>query len=83
MTTIVPNMLQIDTDDYQSSQNDPPGLPDSGDASKRKDFFSLYPSLYCSGEKREHPGHDNRGNKFYSYEVDRCSPWGQQFDLQG
>lgn len=53
-----------DTDDLH-------GLPDSHDFSKRKDFYAIYPSLYCSGTK-------NNG----AYEYDYCSPWGSQFDLQ-
>jgi hypothetical protein len=48
------------------------GLPDSHDFSKQKDFFALFPALYCSGSKD--------GDK---YEADYCSSWGKQlFDLQ-
>ncbi|KAK0730900.1 hypothetical protein B0H67DRAFT_548753 [Lasiosphaeris hirsuta] len=43
------------------------GLPDSHDFSKSKDFFAIYPALYCSGKKI--------GDR---YEADYCSPWGKQ-----
>ncbi|KAK0641428.1 hypothetical protein B0T16DRAFT_419817 [Cercophora newfieldiana] len=74
--------LMIDADDYKFSASDPYGLPDSHDFSKRKEFFAIYPSLYCSGQKSEKKGHDSYGNVAYNYEADYCSPWGYQFDLQ-
>lgn len=69
----------IDTDEYKyiaaTDEDDPWGLPDSHDFSKRKDFFAIYPSLYCSGEKKKQGGS-------VVYEADYCSAWGSQFDLQ-
>ncbi|RGP78944.1 hypothetical protein FLONG3_2849 [Fusarium longipes] len=48
------------------------GLPDSHDFSKQKDFFALFPALYCSGKMS--------GDR---HEADYCSTWGEQFfDLQ-
>ncbi|ORX94604.1 hypothetical protein BCR34DRAFT_608225 [Clohesyomyces aquaticus] len=44
------------------------GLPDSHDFSRNKDFFGIFPSLYCSGMKKDG-----------KYLVDYCSPWGKQF----
>jgi len=70
----------IDTDEYKfvaaTDNDDPWGLPDSHDFSKRKDFFALYPALYCSGQKKKEGGN-------VVYEADFCSAWGSQFDLQG
>lgn len=59
----------MSTVDHQDT-DDLHGLPDSHDFSKRKDFYAIYPSLYCSGQK------DNK-----VYKADYCSPWGTQFDL--
>ncbi|KAK3363140.1 hypothetical protein B0T25DRAFT_596146 [Lasiosphaeria hispida] len=64
----------IDADQYETTAGGEKGkgLPDSHDFSKSKDFFAIYPALYCSGKKI-----DGR------YEADYCSPWGKQlFDLQ-
>jgi hypothetical protein len=72
---------QIDADEYRFSANDPFGLPDSYDISKRNDFFAIYPSLYCSGQKKKGPK-DARGKQDVKYEANHCSPWGYQFDLQ-
>jgi hypothetical protein len=72
--------VMIDADDYKFNPSDPYGLPDSHDFSKRKDFFAIFPSLYCSGQKTEKK--DGKGNVVYNYEADYCSPWGYQFDLQ-
>ncbi|KAF2179573.1 hypothetical protein K469DRAFT_798617 [Zopfia rhizophila CBS 207.26] len=63
----------INTDEYTKHINDQTyrGLPDSHDFSKQKDFFAIFPALYCSGWKKD-------GN----YHADYCSPWGRQlFDL--
>tara|TARA_R110002003_G_scaffold64_7_gene6002 strand:+ start:909 stop:1778 length:870 start_codon:yes stop_codon:yes gene_type:complete len=61
---------QIDTDQYARQVNGETyhGLPDSHDFSKDKDFFGIFPSLYCSGKKKDD-----------KYIVDYCSPWGKQF----
>ncbi|KAK4449749.1 hypothetical protein QBC34DRAFT_403935 [Podospora aff. communis PSN243] len=72
--------VMIDADEYKFSTNDP-GLPDWGDISKPKDFFAIYPSLYCSGQKKT-GSKDGRGKQDVKYEADYCSPWGYQFDLQ-
>ncbi|KAK3369645.1 hypothetical protein B0T24DRAFT_596361 [Lasiosphaeria ovina] len=64
----------IDTAKYETTAGKEKyhGLPDSHDYSKPKDFFAIFPALYCSGKKN--------GDK---YEADYCSPWGKQlFDLQ-
>ncbi|KAF2828927.1 hypothetical protein CC86DRAFT_183260 [Ophiobolus disseminans] len=63
----------INTGEYTRDINGEPyrGLPDSHDFSKQKDFFAIFPALYCSGWKKD-------GN----YHADYCSPWGRQlFDL--
>ncbi|KAK0627347.1 hypothetical protein B0T14DRAFT_512464 [Immersiella caudata] len=73
--------VMIDADKYRFSPNDPFGLPDSQDPSKPKEFFAIYPSLYCSGQKKE-GGKDSYGKPSAKYEADYCSPWGYQFDLQ-
>ncbi|KAK1756670.1 hypothetical protein QBC47DRAFT_400301 [Echria macrotheca] len=70
----------VDADDYKFNPSDPYGLPDSHDFFKRKDFFAIFPSLYCSGLKTEKK--DSYGNVAYNYEADYCSPWGHHFDLQ-
>jgi len=73
--------MQIDTNEYKYGENDPYGLPDSHDFSKRKDFFAIFPSVYCSGTKK--PGRkDGYGDTEFTYEADYCSPWGSHFDLQ-
>jgi hypothetical protein len=67
------NQVQINTGEYTKHINGQTyrGLPDSHDFSKQKDFFAIFPALYCSGWKRD-------GN----YHADYCSPWGRQlFDL--
>ncbi|KAK5989723.1 hypothetical protein PT974_07982 [Cladobotryum mycophilum] len=67
-------IARIDASNYKtkSGGEDYVGLPDSHDFSKNKDFFTLYPALYCSGMKKG----DN-------YEEDYCSHWGGRlFDLQ-
>ncbi|KAH7072448.1 hypothetical protein FB567DRAFT_611943 [Paraphoma chrysanthemicola] len=63
-------MVLIDTDQYSREINGQTyqGLPDSHDFSKDKDFFGIFPSLYCSGKKKDD-----------KYIVDFCSPWGKQF----
>ncbi|KAK1836422.1 hypothetical protein QBC39DRAFT_338069 [Podospora conica] len=67
-------MVIIDTDKFVSTvdrqDDDLHGLPDTHDSSKRKDFYAIYPSLYCSGKKENNV-----------YKADYCSPWGTQFDL--
>lgn len=65
--------MQIDTDQYtrKVDGNTYHGLPDSHDYSKSKAFFGIFPSLYCSGTKKDG-----------KYHTDYCSPWGKQlFDL--
>ncbi|CAM1500398.1 Fc.00g095600.m01.CDS01 [Cosmosporella sp. VM-42] len=67
-------LVLIDADQYTQKigKETYHGLPDSHDFSKEKDFFALFPALYCSGKKN--------GDR---YEADFCSSWGRQlFDLQ-
>ncbi|KAK0704381.1 hypothetical protein B0H67DRAFT_557205 [Lasiosphaeris hirsuta] len=86
----------IDTDQYKYAPpgqdgSDPYGLPDSYDYSKHKDFFAIFPAVYCSGKKvayRQGKRYDHDADYSeevhggYRYEADYCSPWGSQFDLQ-
>ncbi|KAH7180105.1 uncharacterized protein B0J16DRAFT_375028 [Fusarium flagelliforme] len=66
-------LVLIDTKQYtrKVGKETYKGLPDSHDFSKEKDFFALFPALYCSGKRN--------GER---YEADYCSAWGKQlFDL--
>ncbi|KAK5659873.1 hypothetical protein OQA88_13336 [Cercophora sp. LCS_1] len=66
--------VRIDADQYTAAGATTRGLPDPNDSDAWKDFYTIYPSLYCSGYK------DTNGA--YKTESMWCSPWGHQFDLQ-
>jgi len=68
--------LRIEADEYKYEHATSNGLPDSYDTSKMKDYFAMYPAVYCSGEKKS----DGKGG--FRYEADHCSSWGSLFDLQ-